>query len=445
MILSVLVKQKFFRIAEIVHLRIFGHEMGEEMRKFLGNLSWSFFGGIIAAGIMFSVNIIAGRWLGPEEYGRYNLTLATASFFIIFLLFGLDVSATRFMSLAENDTEKIKIAKFIFKRVIFSSLAVFSFIFFLSTFDLAATFLDFNILFVSLIFAFFLSLRSIADSYLRGFNFFHFQSKTRLIESFVVLSLVIAFSFFSDNHALYLYLSAVIFGYFIFSLIVLRRLKILLLVFDSRNEKKFKHILKYGSYATIGTVASFFLVGSDKLLVGHSLGEENLGLYSAYFNISILPVTLLQAIAVNVFFPAASASKNKKNILQKMNKIFLFLFFPVLLVLFLIIFLAIKLFGEQYSSDVMLSVLFSIYATLYFFVGLRQWFLASISDNSILHSSIVAILAGITQFLITFFLLVVTSSLAVFVSGIIVSYCLFIFLNHYFICKLLKEDLICQK
>lgn len=37
-------QEKSMALAGKVHLRIFGHEIGEEMRKFLGNLSWSFLG-----------------------------------------------------------------------------------------------------------------------------------------------------------------------------------------------------------------------------------------------------------------------------------------------------------------------------------------------------------------------------------------------------------------
>ena len=86
-------KQRLFQIAEIIHLRVFGHAMSDEMRKFLGNLSWSFFGGIIAAGIMFAVNILAGRWLGPEEYGKYHIVLALGQVFVIPMLMGMNTSA----------------------------------------------------------------------------------------------------------------------------------------------------------------------------------------------------------------------------------------------------------------------------------------------------------------------------------------------------------------
>jgi len=49
------IKNKSISIAEVLHLRIFGHEMSEEMRKFIGNLGISFFGGAISSVLLFSV------------------------------------------------------------------------------------------------------------------------------------------------------------------------------------------------------------------------------------------------------------------------------------------------------------------------------------------------------------------------------------------------------
>jgi O-antigen/teichoic acid export membrane protein len=88
-------KKRFSEIAEMIHFRLFGHSIGDEMREFLHNLSWSFFGGIVAAAIMFATNVLAGRWLGPVEHGKYNLIVAISSFLVAFMILGLEVSIPR--------------------------------------------------------------------------------------------------------------------------------------------------------------------------------------------------------------------------------------------------------------------------------------------------------------------------------------------------------------
>ena len=107
--IGISIKQRLFQIAEIIHLRVFGHAMSDEMRKFLGNLSWSFFGGIIAAGATFTVNIVAGRLLGPEEYGKYSLVFLISQIFLIPMIFGMDTAIARTISKeVSQDVESIR-------------------------------------------------------------------------------------------------------------------------------------------------------------------------------------------------------------------------------------------------------------------------------------------------------------------------------------------------
>ena len=96
--IGISIKQRLFQIAEIVHLRVFGHAMSDEMRKFLGNLSWSFFGGIIAAGLFFIFITLSGRWLGPDGFGKFSLALSSSYFFSLLILFGFDTASIRWLS-----------------------------------------------------------------------------------------------------------------------------------------------------------------------------------------------------------------------------------------------------------------------------------------------------------------------------------------------------------
>jgi len=109
-----ILKQKSIPIVESLHRRIFGHEMSEEMRKFLGNLSISFFGGAFYSVLLFIVSILAGRFLGPIDYGKYALYVSLFSFFTIFLSFGLETTIIRLAAKADADMRKKIISTFIF-------------------------------------------------------------------------------------------------------------------------------------------------------------------------------------------------------------------------------------------------------------------------------------------------------------------------------------------
>jgi len=64
-------KSRAISFTEVLHRRIFGHEMSDVMRKFLSNLSWSFFGGVASSVIMALVTILAGKNLGAVSFGEF--------------------------------------------------------------------------------------------------------------------------------------------------------------------------------------------------------------------------------------------------------------------------------------------------------------------------------------------------------------------------------------
>ncbi len=436
------IKDKLMKIAEWVHLKFFGHPMSDTMREFLGNLSWSFFGGIISGAILFIVNILAGRWLGPEMYGKYNLVVAIASSLVIFMTIGLDVSIIRFISISKSISEKILLIRFVLKRV-------FVLILIMVIISLGAIILlrdsdinIFNSVYVSaVILAIFLSLRMVTDSILRGLGLFLIQAKIRLVESMAVLVFFTAGFYFLYN-SFNQYVFATIGGYAIFSILTFLYIKKDFFAdIGPGVQIKIKRntILKYGLYAMIGSFASFLFMGSDKILIGSFINQQSVGVYSAYFTVSIVPITLLQVIIINVFFPMISKSLNKQAIFKKINKLFLMSAVPMFGLLSVSSYIALLLFGDKYSRDIILIGLFSVYAILFFVVGIKQWLLASISDSSVLDSSIIAIVSGFIQAGLMFILLKNGFSLHFVICGIIGAYSIFAILNNYFIKINLKK------
>ena len=78
-------KNKLVNIIEKIHFLIFRHNMSLEMKKFLSNLSWSFSIGIIVMPLTMLVTTLAGRFMGPVEYGKYSLLVIINQFLLIFI------------------------------------------------------------------------------------------------------------------------------------------------------------------------------------------------------------------------------------------------------------------------------------------------------------------------------------------------------------------------
>jgi O-antigen/teichoic acid export membrane protein len=99
-------KNMIIRFIEKIHFKAFGHPMSFEMKSFLGNLSWSFVSGALVLPLMMIVTTLAGRLIGPTEYGKYSLLLLINQFLIIFIFFGLDTTSVKYIAKARNFSEK---------------------------------------------------------------------------------------------------------------------------------------------------------------------------------------------------------------------------------------------------------------------------------------------------------------------------------------------------
>ncbi|MDP3956963.1 MAG: oligosaccharide flippase family protein, partial [bacterium] len=313
MISSVMLKQKFFRIAEIVHLRIFGHEMGEEMRIFLGHLSWSFMGGSITSAIMMAINIGAGRLMGPAGYGNYGLVLAISQIFMIPIIFGLDVSGIRSISKAQNDTQKAKNVSSVFYFIILSSL-VFILVFFFSHNFISEKFnLNGAILLMAALYAVIFSLKTISDSLARSLFLFKEQFFARIFEVGTIIVLFSLFFFYYEKQNYIFYILALLGGSLIFSLFLFRRYLRYLTYFDFQS---LKGQLSYSSIILIGAAFSAIYNTLEKFVIVKYLSIYDLGIYMAYYTASFNMLAQITQIFVNAFFPSIAKLSGKQTILK---------------------------------------------------------------------------------------------------------------------------------
>ncbi len=394
------IKQKLMSLAESAHRRIFKEEMSNEMRKFLGNLSWSFFGGIIASGIMFVVNVFAGRILGPEEFGKYALVLSMANIFLIPMSLGIDVAVVHYLSKNKNFYRRKKyLNTSLFLKLVLIIITIFIFsssYYFLGNILDKLLFIKSNIFYITLFFTIFLSLKNIFNSFIRGFYLFKFQSIVKIIEAGSIFSIFILTLFFSQKHSFLLIVTSIIFGYVLFILTVFVRLRKYFSFNFNFNYSK--NIFTYGKYAAIGSVAGVLLSSFDKIFINKYLGVTSLGIYNAYSTASILIISQLVVIFVNVFFPMLSSVKSVKVIKKKINKIFKLVFLPASILMSLLIYVIMFMFGKNYPIDYWLIFEFSILSILWFYFGVLMWLIASRNQAGIKFTSFHSIISGIILF-----------------------------------------------
>ena len=402
MILSVKVKQGLFRFAEIIHLRIFGYEMGDEMRRFLGNLSWSFFGGLIGAGVLFGINIIFGRIFGPEEYGRYSLIVALSGIFTVFMTMGSETAVVHYVAKDEKQEPGRYITSAFIIWIVATSLwgALF---FFLSIY--LPSFFQQGIAEVALtaiFFAIVLSGKTVMDGCIRGLQLFQFQSLIRMIEVAIVLLVFFLGIFFLGGKigGVWLYIGSLSCGLILASLFFLRKISVF---FSWIYWWDIKKMLLYGMYALLGSLSGIFLNSFDKLIIADSLGNESLGIYNAYFSASLLLVGQLMAVFVNVFFPTLSRMNQGEGLLKKLNCLSKKMFPIMFIGLFVFISIAIYLFGNEYPFDFFLLLEFSLLGCLTAYFYALWWLIAAKSHSGIQFTSFHGIIGGLVFVFPAFF------------------------------------------
>lgn len=354
---------RIFFIVGIIHKSIFGHEMSEAMKGFLKNLSWSFFGGVTAAGIMFLLTIVAGRTLGPEAFGQYNSLLSFATALSIFFLLGNDVSSVRYLAdkQYENKREEIfttALVVVLFQSVFFSLIYYIFFDFIKEKFALGN-----ELLLTGIIFSFLLAIKSLFDGFLRAFHLIKKQGFIRIFDASLALFSFLLFYHFLHRTDYFFYVVSVSLGLFSFSIL---SLFLLFGNFKRFSFKMLKLLFEYNKYLILGTVAGF-IVSLEKYFIGRYTGTYELGVYSAYHAASFLIIANIGSVFTNVFWPSSVTEKKSLEAISTKLDILFLKIFPLWAVFnFFFIYIVIIFMGESYPLDYVYIVLFAVNSFLSF-------------------------------------------------------------------------------
>lgn len=344
-------------IAEILHLKIFGNEMSDEMRKFLGHLSWSFFGGFIAAGIMLILTILAGRKLGPEGFGQYNSLLSFATALTFFFLLGNDIGSVRYLSDKEYQKEKGSILTTSLAIVLIQSLFFGLVIFLFFDFIKERFSFENNFLFLGIIFSFLLSLKSLVDGYLRSLHLIKKQGFVRILDTLLAVFSFLFFYYYLGRLEYYFYAMAISAGTFLFIFLGF--------FFISNNFGKFsfrnlKLLFGYNKFLVLSSIGGS-IMSLERYFIGKYIGTYELGVYSAYYAASFLIIANIGAIFMNVFWPSAIKEKdNLKVILDKLNRLLLKILPFWILFSSAFISLVMLFMGKEYQFNLLYVILFAI-------------------------------------------------------------------------------------
>ncbi|MFZ2193661.1 MAG: oligosaccharide flippase family protein, partial [Candidatus Moraniibacteriota bacterium] len=298
---------------------------------------------------------------GPEGYGRYNLVLVIANIVSMPILLGMDLTSIKYISNAKNRIEKRKYLSNSFWLVLSSSLVVFILgVFFYSKVSIFLNIAP-SIMFIAIIFSIVLSFKSLLDSFIKSFDFFKFQSITKIIESIFIITFFMIFFYVFNRVDYQYYIYSLLIGALALCLIYFFKIKKNIVRYD---KEKFKDIISY-SKATIVMVFIYTTMNyMDKIFVGKFLGARSFGVYSAYLTVSMVFISQGVLMLGNVFLPAINKVGNKKEIIKKIDKLAIIFFVPATLAIFVFSSLVLRFYGKEFQFNHWYVLLFSVLAFL---------------------------------------------------------------------------------
>lgn len=404
--------------------RVLGEPLNEGGVLFIKNLSISTSSGFIASILFFVANVLAGRWLGPQEYGRYALILTYAQLLLIPMMLGLDTATVKYLA---QSTQKPKL-------VGSSLVTVLCAIALTAIIGSAAGFLigpylhfTFAAALVTIVFGACLTLKTYSDAIARGFQWFAAQGLARIIEATVVLvSFILLVQFGQKPSALY-YISSLVIGMLFFTIIIGSKIKRYI---DRPEPSLIKQLVLYGIWAVVGGLAGYLLLNIHRVLLDRLTSIEAVGIYSAYLAASLTISSQLLSYFINVFFPTAAGLKNRTSLIAKLRR-FELLFAPCYFVAMIgIVSLVIILFGRAYPFSWPLIMLFALVAVFHALYSIEMWLANAEGLRGVRSTIIAAILFGVANTITGYFLIKQFGIIGAAITTIIIFALFFVYLTQ---------------
>lgn len=370
------------KLIRFAYERLFHEKISDEVESFVKNLSYIAIGTVIATLFGFAFHLLAGRILGPAEYGKFTLVQSVAMFLLIPMVLGFNTAMVKYASEKEDIERQSRIISTTYiLAALFTAASVI--LYFIFSPQLSSIFsISREMLYLSIILAVLSVLFMILPTETLKCVF-----KMKTLAIFKAVSSAIALCAF----LLFIFSAFLSFKSMVYAIFLATGITgAIMLVFFLRNYLRFRFdrswanvLIRYGSFAVIGGLSYIFYTNVDKIMINRYMTVADVGIYKAYSLASINVVETLLGILITVFFPTASKYKNKGAIFNRINKLIPYLIGLGLPFTLLCEFIILKIYGSQYPFDLGLATLFTIAAIIIVVNGLYMWLMASVGQKGI--------------------------------------------------------------
>jgi O-antigen/teichoic acid export membrane protein len=356
------VKRALIGFVERIHFLTFQREISLTMREFILQAGWSFVGVFVSAALFFALNILAGRVLGPEGYGRYNLVIAITASLSVFMAAGYDTASIKFMAQFHEIEKKWAAMSNTLIFVVPFSLIIAGLLFGIRNQLASLLHVEARVIVFALFFTLLFTLKSLLNGFIQGLTRFKYQTIVKIIEA-VVATGVFSILFFGVS-------GPRSYEDYIYALSIGSTVSIVLFFISVRsgirkwNRDVFMEERSYLRTIQLFTIVGVVLTSADKFFIAHYLGPQELGMYSAYLFSATIIVAQFILVVDNVFFPMVSQVEDKKLMLQNIYRFLKIAFVPSFIFTCSVSYVIIRLFGSQYAVNWLYIIIVSLIAYL---------------------------------------------------------------------------------
>lgn len=394
---------KLFALINTIYRTVFHEEVSFEVEKFIKNLSYVGIGTVIASVFSFSYNILAGRWLGPSEYGTFTLVQSVAMFLYIPMLLGFSTAMVKYNAEKVDFTRQRSIISTTYILVLlFTVVSILVYLVFSK--EIMAFFsISSEIFYFALLFAVLFVIYTLTTGTLRSLHMIRAYSRLMPVQSAILFFAFLTFAFVFRELSFKSPLYSMLLAYGVTGGIILAFLRKYL---RPEFSKEWAHKLhRYSVYSLMGGISAALYSNLDKIVINMYMPVSNVGIYWAYNYSFTTLILLFTSIFVTVFFPVASMCSNKEVLFKRINKIVILLIlfgWPLAIGTGCVI---LKLYGGSYPFDLSLTLLFAIAGICISVDQLYGQLLSSVGEKGAKITSFGAIVLALVNVLLNLLLI----------------------------------------
>lgn len=353
---------------------------GEGIINFIDNFYYVLIGSLGSTILLIMFNILAGRMVGPYNYGTFILIQSIAMFLYLPMVLGINTSLVKFLSERDDFDDKSRIISSAYLLIFSSTLmSTLIYLFFMSEISKLISIPE-NLFTLSIIYAISFTFFVTTTNTLKGLRELKKYSILQFVSNVLILVLFVLLFWFKIETFDSLLISTFISYGLITAIIIIRNRSFLEI---SLIKGTMQALLRYGLLTHLGGASYIIYTNADKLFINKFMSFESIGIYNAYYYSSVNVAILFSGMVVTVLFPMVSRQKGQLKIIKLVNKFIPYVIALGIPMIFISQLIIVRLFGNMYHLDYLLMIVFAITAIIYFIYDVHAWILCSEGEKGV--------------------------------------------------------------